>query len=165
MKLSLLRDPDYARDIGAVCQKSLHCVAATAAPGRWLRKNPMELAAFISTETGTDLIVSFAVCEPDDPTQVESLTIMRTPKYEGILYEWERGATVSFEREEDEEDGDERALLREFRYDPERKVVTFRSDRRTYEVDVRKVDAKDLKEMRRVLRKMNFDASIKFEGV
>jgi hypothetical protein len=122
----------------------------------------MELVAFISTETGTDLIVSFAVCAPGDPTQIESLTLMRTPKYEGLAYEWERGATVSFEREES---GDEVVLLREVKYTPTDKTVTVRTDRSTYELDVRKVDPKELKEMCRVLRKMNFDSSIQLDGV
>ena len=67
-------------------------------------KRTMDTVAFISCETGTDLIVSFAVCNPEDPTEVESLTLMRTPKYEGLLYERERGATVSFEREETDEE-------------------------------------------------------------
>jgi hypothetical protein len=75
--------------------------------------------------------------------------------------EWERGATVSFEREED----DDVVLLREVKYERAEKVVTIRSDRATYELDVRKVDPKELAEMRRVLRKMNFDSSIKLEGV
>lgn len=122
----------------------------------------MEPVAFISTETGTDLIVSFAVCVPDDPTAIESLTLVRTPKYEGLLYEWERGVTMVFEREEDD---DVVALLREVKYVAAENVVTVRSDRSSYELDVRKVDPKELKEMCRVLRKMNFDSSIKLEGV
>lgn len=122
----------------------------------------MELVAFISTETGTDLIVSFAVCAPDDPTQIESLTLMRTPKYEGLVYEWERGAAVSFEREEK---GDEVVLLRAVKYTATEKTVTVRTDRSTYELDVRKVGTKELKEMCRVLRRMNFDSSIQLEGV
>jgi hypothetical protein len=122
----------------------------------------MELVAFISTETGTDLIVSFAVCHPGDPTDVESLTVMRTPKYERFLDESERGATVSSEREDD---GDEITLLRQVRYSADAKCVIIRSNRATYELDVRKVDPKELKEMCRVLRKMNFDSSIELEGV
>ncbi len=34
----------------------------------------METVAFISTENGDDLIVSFAVIDPADPTGIESLT-------------------------------------------------------------------------------------------
>ncbi len=123
----------------------------------------MELVAFITCETGTDLIVSFAVCGVEDASQVESLTLMRTPKYEGLLYEGERGATVSFEREKKEDD--EVVLLREVKYAADEKIVTVTSDRGVYELDVRKVDPKELKEMRRVLRKLNLDSSIKLEGV
>jgi hypothetical protein len=122
----------------------------------------MELVAFMSNEMGDDLIVSFAVCPPDDPSQIESLTILRTPKYEGFLYEWERGAAVSFEREKPT---DERVLLREVVYVPAEKRVTVRTDRRTYKLDVRKVDPKELSEMCQVFRKMNFDSSIQLTGI
>ena len=122
----------------------------------------MELVAFISCQTGTDLIVSFAVCDSEDSSEIESLTLMRTPKYEELLYEWERGASVSFEREE-KEDGI--VLLREVKYVAEEKVVTVTSDRDVYELDVRKVAPEELKEMCRVLRKMNHDSSIKLYGV
>lgn len=87
---------------------------------------------------------------------------MRTPQYEGLLYEWERGATVSFRREE--EDG-EFVLLRGVKYGAKEKVVTVTSARRVYELDVRKVDPNELHEMCRVLRKMNHDSSLKLEGV
>lgn len=123
----------------------------------------MEIVAFISCESGVDLIVSFAISNPDDPSEIESLTLMRTPKYEGLLYEWERGASVSFEREEREDD--EVVLLREIKYAAEENLVTVTSDRSVYELDVRKVDPEELKEMRRVLRKMNFDSTLKFEGI
>jgi hypothetical protein len=123
----------------------------------------MELVAFITCETGTDLIVSFAVCGLEDASQVESLTLMRTPKYEGLLPEGERGATVSFERERRSDDGF--IMLREVRYEPERKMVLVTSFRRVYELDVRKVSPEELKKMSRVLRQMNHDSSIKLEGV
>ncbi len=123
----------------------------------------MNLVAFISTETGDDLIVAFAICPPDDPTDVESLTLLRTPKYEALVYPWERGVSVSFGTEEDQ--GDEIVLVREVKYGAAEKVVTVRSDKATYELDVRKVDPEELREMCRVLRKMNFDSSIKLEGV
>ena len=124
----------------------------------------MELVAFISCELDEmDMIVSFAVGVPEDPTEVESLTLMRTPKHEIILDEWERGTSVSFEREEDEDD--EIVLLREVRYVAAEKIVTVVSDRHVYELDVRKVAPDELKEMGRVLRKMNFDSSLKLEGI
>jgi hypothetical protein len=47
----------------------------------------MDSVAFISTETGDDLIVAFAVQDPDDPREIESPTLLRTPKYEFLLEE------------------------------------------------------------------------------
>jgi hypothetical protein len=125
-------------------------------------KEPEELVAFITVQTGDDLIVSFAVCQPDDPSDIESLTILRTPKYEFFLEEWERGASVSFRRNPAR---DEKVLLREVFYAPDEKSVTLRTDHETYNLDVRKVDPRELSAMCRVLRKMNFDSIIQLTGV
>jgi hypothetical protein len=51
------------------------------------KREQRELVPFITVQTGQDLIVSFAVFQPADPADVESLTILRTPKYEVILEE------------------------------------------------------------------------------
>jgi hypothetical protein len=50
-------------------------------------------------------------------------------------------------------------------YVPAEKRVTVRTDRRTYKLDVRKVDPKELSEMCQVFRKMNFDSSIQLTGI
>ena len=121
-----------------------------------------ELVAFITAQTGDDLVVSFAVCKPDDPTDIESLTILRTPKYEAFLYEWERGASVSFDRDLER---DETVLLREVVYASDDKCITLRTDHHTYRLDVRKVDPSELAAMCGVFRKMNFDSSIRLTGV
>jgi hypothetical protein len=121
-----------------------------------------ELVAFITTQTGDDLIIAFAVCQPDDPTEIESLIIVRTPKYEFFLEAWERGASVSFDRNPHD---DERAMLREVVYAVDEKCVTLRTDDHKYKLDVRKVDPSELSAMSRVFRKMNFDSSIKLSGV
>jgi hypothetical protein len=121
-----------------------------------------ELVAFITVQTGEDLIVSFAVCKPDDPADVESLTILRTPKYEAFLEEWERGASVSFDRDPE---ADEIVLLREVFYAPEDKCIRLRTDHQTYKLDVRKVDPSELSAMCGVFRKMNFDSIIRLTGV
>jgi hypothetical protein len=120
------------------------------------------LVAFITVQSGDDLVISFAVCRPDDPSDIESLIILRTPKYEAFLYDWERGASVSFERDLK---GDERPLLREVAYAPDDKSVTLRTDHQTYKLDVRKVDPSELSAMCRAFRKMNFDSSIQLSGV
>ena len=64
----------------------------------------MERVSFITVETGDDLILTFAVQCHDDASEIESLILMRTPKYESFLEEHERGVGVSFERHEDDED-------------------------------------------------------------
>ena len=126
------------------------------------KREQRELVAFITAQTGDDLVISFAVGKPDDPTDIESLTILRTPKYEAFLDEWERGAKVSFDR--DLED-DEIVLLREVFYAPDDKCVTLSTDDRTYKLDVRKVDPRELSAMCGVFRKMNFDSTIRLTGV
>jgi hypothetical protein len=126
------------------------------------KREPRELVAFITVQTGEDLVLSFAVCKPDDPADIESFTIVRTPKYEAFLEEWERGASVSFNRHLE---GDEIVLLREVLYAPDDKCITLRTGHRTYKLDVRKVDPSELSAMCGVLRKMNFDSSIRLTGV
>jgi hypothetical protein len=120
----------------------------------------MELVSFISTETGDDLIVSFAVCAADDPTEIESLTLLRTPKYEGLLDESERGVKVSFDPYNDEDD-----LLEEVHFDEGGAVVRLKTQLRTYVLDVRKVDRSELRSMRKVFKEMNFDGRVHLSGV
>jgi hypothetical protein len=121
----------------------------------------METVAFISTEYGDDLILSFAVVDPADPSGIESLTLLRTPKYEHLLEDWERGVSVSFERyvEDDEE------VLEELRLDRKSAVVRLTTSLRTYELDLRKVDEKEVTAMRKVLGQMNYDRRIRLVGV
>jgi hypothetical protein len=126
------------------------------------KRETLELVAFITTQMDDDLVISFAVCKPDDPADIESLTILRTPKYEIILEAWERGASVSFQRDRRIH---ETVLLREVVYAFDDKCITLRTDRRTYKLDVRKVDPRELSAMCRVFRKMNFDSSIQLSGV
>src|ERR1700730_17579878 len=96
-----------------------------------------KFVAFITVQTGDDLVISFAICKPDDPADIESLTIVRTPKYELFLEERERGASVSFQRDRE---ADETVLLREVFYAPDDKCITLRTGHRSYKLDVRKID-------------------------
>jgi hypothetical protein len=125
------------------------------------RPKIMETVAFISTENGDDLIVSFAVIDPADPTGIESLTLLRTPKYEHLLGDSERGVSVSFERyvEDDEE------LLEELHLDGKLAIVRLTTSLRTYELDLRKVDETEVKAMRKVLALMNYDRRIRLLGI
>ena len=70
----------------------------------------MRTVSFINTETKDDLIVSFALCVADDPIEVDSLTLLRPPKFEVFLEEGERGVKVSLEWEE-------KGLLKEVVFD------------------------------------------------
>jgi hypothetical protein len=117
----------------------------------------METVAFISTENGDDLIVSFAVVDPADPTEIESLTLLRTPKHEPLLPDRERGVSVSFERfvENDDE------VLEEIHLGTKPAVVRLITNLRNYDLDLRKVDEKEVKAMREVLSRMNHDRRIK----
>jgi hypothetical protein len=89
--------------------------------------------------------------------------ILRTPKYESFLEEWERGASVSFDR--DRRGDEEVVLLREVVYAPDGKRITLRTDHQTYQLDVGKVDPSELSAMCGAFRMMNFDSSIRLTGV
>jgi hypothetical protein len=113
--------------------------------------HPMDTVAFITTESGDDLIVSFAVREPVDFTGIESLTLLWTPKYDHLRPPEERGVKVSFERfmlEENEP-------VQEVRDSASEQIVWVAAPRRTYELDVRKVAPGELAAMRRVFGKMS----------
>ena len=116
----------------------------------------MENAVFITTEEGDDLIVSFAI-PVDDYGDVKSLTLLRTPKYEFILDESERGARVSFEDFPD----DEIELLEQVAIEGD--VVTITTNYRTYTVSVRDVDDVEIKRAKRILKKMNYDRRFEFK--
>jgi len=121
----------------------------------------METVAFITTETGDDLILSFAVQALDDPEAIESLILMRTPKYEFILEEHERCVSAHFERFGEEEDD----WLETVEFLKADKMIRIKTTLHDYELDVRKVDAKDLKKMGRALQRMNYDKKFKTSGI
>jgi len=134
-------------------------LATTTSPEAMV--NDMDIVAFIDTELGDDLIVSFAVQDREDPTEVETLTLLRTPKYESLEPPEERGVSVSFERFRDEE----RELLEEVRYSEDEQTLHLATPSRSSDLDVRKLDAKELAAMRRVLRRMNYDGRFRCVGL
>lgn len=110
----------------------------------------MEEVAFLTMEdTGIDLILSFALSTDDD--DIRSLILMRTPKYEPFLEESERGVTVSLEGESDED----LMMLRALKV--LNKAVIIETDRCVYQLDLRHVDAEEVKAMKKLIAKMNFD--------
>jgi hypothetical protein len=122
----------------------------------------MERVTFITTETGDDLMLCFAVQHPDDPAEIQSLTLTRTPETEFIFEEEERGVKVSFERDEDEDQCD---TLEKFAYAKAEGIVRIKTNFVEYELDVRKVDPDELNDMRKVLKKMNFDEKFQVSGI
>lgn len=110
----------------------------------------MEHVSFITVQDGEDLIVSFAI-SGDGVLDVKSLTLLRTPKFEFLLAEAERGVTVSCD-DFPEEEGD---LLQEVRIDGDE--VTIVTSQRGYILNVRGVDSAELHEAKNLLRRMNFD--------
>jgi len=113
---------------------------------------------FITTERGDDLIVSFAIAAGDFPGDVLSLTLLRTPKYEFVLDPNERGISVSWEEDEDENE----LLLVVGRSGD---VVKLKTTTREFLLDVSHVDDDDLRRMRKVFHKMNFDMAIQLTGL
>jgi len=112
-------------------------------------------AAFITTEDGDDMIVSFAITDPDG--DVLSLTLLRTPKYEFVFDDFERGVNVSYEDSDDDE-GD---LLEEFEIRGD--AVRIATARQSYDVDIHRVGADEVEEAKRILDKMNFDGRFKLK--
>jgi len=120
----------------------------------------MDVVSFITTETGDDLIVSFAIGGDDDSLELESLTLIRTPKYERMLDDWERGVKISFGGNTNEDE-----FLEEVHFDEKTATVRLKSDATTYELDIRRVDRREVKAMCEVLRKMNLDGRVQLSGV
>lgn len=114
----------------------------------------MENVPFITTERGDDIIVSFAIPVTDE-FEVKSLTLLRTPKYEFILDESERGVTVSY----DEMDDDAVELLEEVEI--EGRVVKIKTAGRRYSLSLRDVDNSEIRQMKEVLKEMNYDGRFK----
>jgi hypothetical protein len=111
-----------------------------------------EVVAFITIEEGDDLIVSFAIADKE-PGEIVSLTLLRTPKYEFILPTEERGVSVSHESFPEE---GERDRLHRIRVAPP--VVTIETTSMRYELDVSKVDRRELRSAQRVFKR-RFDWS------
>ncbi len=125
-----------------------------------------ETVVFITTEFGDALGLSFAEVSLEAPSTVESLTLQRTPKFEFILAEYERGVMVSFDRQdEDVDELDKDDLLEAVEYQEAAKRVRLKTSLTEYDLDVRKVALPELVQMRRVLHKMNFDKKFKTIGI
>lgn len=102
---------------------------------------------FISIDDADDLVVSFGLGEHSST----SLTLLRTPKYESLIPEEERGVSVRTEASSFSEP----ELLRSVRWSGSE--VEIQTSLRRYVLDVGSVNRAEMKEARVVLAKMNFD--------
>jgi hypothetical protein len=122
-----------------------------AGPQSVRRKRTMELVSFISIEDEPpDLILSFAIWQPE-LEDIRSLILLRTPEYEFILDETERGVKVSDEALMDEEDD----MLKEIEFSND--FVTIITEHHQYDLDLRKIDKEDIEQAKTFLKKMNYD--------
>lgn len=118
----------------------------------------MESVRFIScSEDETDQIVSFALAI--DEMEIRSLTLLRTPKFEAMLDESERGVSVALD---DEADVDRDLLVAVGIGGNRVKIETRASE---YDLDVSRVDSKELSEMKALFERMNFDDRFRIENV
>jgi ribosomal protein L6P/L9E len=113
----------------------------------------MERVLLMNNQEGVDLIVSFAI-EDIDSEETKSLILLRTPKYESVFEDHERGVSVSYNEQSDSE-ADEDLLIR---VSIVQNMVTVVSKYHRYELDVSSVDPEKLAEACRILRQMNFDS-------
>ena len=111
----------------------------------------MEIVSFISIEDDPpDLILSFAIWQPE-LDDIRSLILIRTPKYEFVLDETERGVKVSDEDWLNDEDD----MLEEIEFgDDFVKIIT---DYHQFELDLGKVDKEEIEQAKTILKRMNFD--------
>jgi len=119
-----------------------------------------EPVAFVSAESGDGLVVSFFVIEPDDPTNGRSIILMRNPNWEDMLSDYEKGVTVSDEGHPEDDAGEDNFLER-IRLG--NATAEIRSKRYRHRLDLRRVEKSQLREGRKVLKKMNYDKSFKLE--
>ena len=111
----------------------------------------MKRANFIYIEDeGVDLILSFAL--EDETLAVRSLILMRTPKFESLMPDKERGVRVSLEGQTTDEEDD---MLIRAALSFENIEITTQSA--IYTIDLSKVDDEALRCVYPFLQKMNFD--------
>lgn len=117
-----------------------------------IRPTPPERVNFLTIEDyGEELILSFAIAAPGMVGDVVSLILMWS-KYDYLLPEEERGVSVSHESYP-EETG--RELLRRLVWTEGR--VEVESTVRRYHLNISWVDASEVRQARRLLKRMNAD--------
>ncbi len=118
----------------------------------------LELVQFVTAEIGDDLILSFFVAKPHDPTHGRSIILMRDKKWEHLIAEWDRGVRVSDEDIPEDEEADNN-FLEGIRIS--NTVVEIETTHRRYKLDLRKVDEPEVQAAKQILKKMNYDKRFK----
>ncbi len=118
----------------------------------------LELVQFVTAEIGDDLILSFFVVKPHDPTHGRSIILMRDKKWEHLIAEWDRGVRVSDEDIPEDEKADNN-FLEGIRIS--NTVVEIETTHRRYKLDLRKVDEPEVQAAKQILKKMNYDKRFK----
>jgi len=118
--------------------------------------NARELVSFISTETGEDLIVAYAIATAE-PDEVVSLILQRTPRFEMLLPPEERGVSVSHEAQPEIE----RELAT--RITVKGPNVDIETTGRVYQLDLTNVEDDEVADARKVLRRMHQRGGFRLE--
>lgn len=114
-----------------------------------------EYVPFLSVEDSDDLIVSFGLGE----NASTSLTLLRTPKYEHLLPEEERGVSVGSGASDDLE----REMLVSVQWGSD--IVRIESTAKSYTLNINEVGLVEIKDAKRILSKMNFDHRFEMKDV
>lgn len=113
----------------------------------------MKKVAFIRTEIGDDLIVSFAL--QAGVGKIQSLTLLRSPKYDVYLEESDRGVSISDEARLDGESERLRSIkIRQ-------KAITLMGSEHEFVLNVEAVTSEELRSTRKVVKLMNYDSRFK----
>ena len=111
----------------------------------------MHTVEFITLEDeDPDFVVSFALA----PQAASSITLLRTPKYESLLPDEERGVVVAA----GVHGTDERELLVSISFNMQDGLGAIVSTKRTYEFSLTRIPAEDVEASIALLRQMNFDS-------
>jgi hypothetical protein len=105
----------------------------------------------ITTEDDSDLVVSFGL----EPSAAESLIVLRSPQYEHLLADEDRGPTIA----RSSDPSPEPVFLTAVDWVGD--TLRFEAAKRDYTLDVSNVDAVEIADAKRILRLMNSDGRFK----
>lgn len=121
----------------------------------------IKVSFLTADDTPPDLILAFAQIY-DSIGSCKSLILMRTKMYEKLKYEFERGVSISWE--DDVVNADEfDEIITSFEWNKTRAIIT--TPKRTFEVDISNITKGELRDMEKILKKMNSDNCFKLRKI